>query len=441
MTERETWRSRLGFILAAVGSAVGLGNIWRFPFQTAEGGGAAFLIVYLLFVIGIGFSAMLAEFVIGRRTGKNPVNAFQELGRGKWKLVGGLGVFTAFVIVSYYSVVAGWVLRYFLGSFTGAYFAGPGTYFSAISAGMDAILFHILFMILAAGIVITGVREGIEKTVKFMVPGVVLLLLGLAFYSFGLPEASQGYKYYLSPDFSTLISNAASVLPDAAGQAFFTLSLGMGVMITYASYLGEDENLGIDGISIVATNTFISFLAGLVVFPILFTIGISPETSGPSAIFVAVAQAISQLPSGELLGAVFFGTVAIAALSSAISLLEVVVSFLIENYSLTRTQATVYSAAVMLLLGIPTALNNSILTLYDVFAANILLLLGGLSISLFVGWKYSEEAVEEIQNGIENGEWLSRVWIWLLRIPVPIALFMALILAVQEFLKTAGEII
>jgi NSS family neurotransmitter:Na+ symporter len=223
MPDRETWATRVGFILASIGSAVGLGNIWRFPFQTAENGGAAFLVVYLVAVVLVGIPAILAEYVIGRRANLNAIDAFEELGFPSWRVVGGLGVFAGFWVMSYYSVVGGWVVRYLAGSVTGAYLGDPEGYFGAISAGPEAVAFHALFLVLAVVIVAFGVEAGIETATKVMVPSIVILMIGLALYAATLPGASEGFGYFLSPDFGALSANLGSVIPAAVGQALFSL--------------------------------------------------------------------------------------------------------------------------------------------------------------------------------------------------------------------------
>lgn len=432
---RESWATRYGFILAAVGSAVGLGNIWRFPFQTGQEGGAAFLVMYLLFVILIGFPAMLVEFVIGRRTERNPVGALVVVGGGAWKYLGGFFVLTGFIILSYYSVVGGWVLRYIVGSASGAYMNNPGQYFGSIASGTDAVAFHALFMLLVIGIVALGVRQGIELGVKIMVPAIYVLLVGLAIYVSTLPNAFEGYAYYLSPDVNVIMANWTSIVPAAAGQALFTLSLGMGVMITYASYLSEDDNLGIDGGSIVALNTLVSIIAGLVVFPILFTAGTDPATSGAGAVFVSLAGALADIPLGNIIGLVFFVTLAIAALSSAISLLEVVMSYLIDEHEITRRPGTIAIGVLIFLFGIPAALDLNYLSLYDSLSANILLVFGALMLTILVGWLAYNEALEELQKGVGDLGWYGDAWVWLVRIPVIIVLIVSLYLGVNEYIE------
>ena len=433
---REKWATRIGFILAAVGSAVGLGNIWRFPFQVGENGGAVFLFVYLALVALIGLPAMLVEFVIGRRAERNPINAFERIGHGNWTFIGVFGVVTGFVILSYYSVVAGWVLRYFGASFTGAYFADPAGYFGAISAGTDAVLFHAVFMALSGVIVALGIQRGIELSVKLMVPAIVVLLVALGVYAGTLDGAGAGYSYYLSPDFGVLAENYASILPAAAGQVLFTLSLGMGVMITYASYLGEDDNLAVDGLSIVVMNTFIGALAGLVIFPLLFTIDVDPGTSGPGALFVAIATAFAELPAGQIIGAFFFGVVAIAALSSAISIYEVIVSFLVDNFGTERRVATVAVGVACFVAGIPAAQSTETLGIYDAVTGQLLLPLGLFLLVLFVGWVYNEEAIEELSQGVGRMGSYGDAWIWHVRTVISIVIVVTLYLGVQELLGT-----
>jgi NSS family neurotransmitter:Na+ symporter len=433
---RETWATRIGFILAAVGSAVGLGNIWRFPFQVGQEGGAAFLLVYLLLVALIGLPAMLVEFVIGRRAERNPINAFQRIGYDNWSFIGVFGVLTGFVILSYYSVVAGWVLRYTGASVTGAYFGDPAGYFGSISAGMDAILFHALFLALAGIIVAFGIQRGIELSVQLMVPSIVLLLVGLAVYAVTLDGASAGYSYYLSPDFGYLAANIESILPAAAGQVLFTLSLGMGVMITYASYLGEDDNLAVDGLSIVLLNTFIGALAGLVIFPFLFTIGVEPGEGGAGALFVAIAGAFAEIPAGQIVGVFFFFVVAIAALSSAISIYEVIVSYLVDNFGTDRKIATAGVGIACFLAGIPAAMDTDTLGIYDTVAGQLLLPLGLLMLVLFVGWVYSEEAMTELSLGVSDVKSYDVAWLWHVRTVISLVIVVTLYLGIQELMGT-----
>jgi neurotransmitter:Na+ symporter, NSS family len=435
MPQRETWATRTGFILAAVGSAVGLGNIWRFPFAVGQEGGAAFLLVYLLFVVLIGFPAILVEFAVGRRTERNPVGALAALGGRTWRYVGFVFVITGFTILSYYSVIAGWTIRYTIASLTGAYAADPEAYFGVASVGWDAVAFHALFMAFVILVIALGIRSGIEFAVKLMVPAIIVLGVGLAAYAFTLDGASAAYSYYLSPDFGEIAANWQTILPAAAGQAFFTLSLGMGVMITYASYLGEDRNMAEDGAIIIGFDTAIAVLMGLVVFPFLFTAGVDPGEGGPGTLFISLAAAFAELPAGGILGAVFFGTVAIAALSSAISLMEVPVSYVIDELGLDRLTATLGVGGLVFLIGILPALDLIFLDLYDGLADAILLVLGGLLVSIFVGWVVPDEGISELRNGIGDLGSLGTAWVWAVRIPVVLVLAIALYLGIVDYVE------
>ncbi len=435
---RETWATRLGFILAAVGSAVGLGNIWRFPFLTGEAGGAAFLVVYLLFVAVIGLPVLLVELVIGRRSNRNTIGAFEALDAPNWKYAGAVGAVAGFIILSYYSVVGGWVIQYLIASLTGAYAANPTEYFGAAASGLNAVGFHALFMGLVAVVVALGIRNGLERAAKVMVPSIVFLLVVLAGYGSTLSGAGDAYAYYLSPDVATITANATSLIPDAAGQAFFTLSLGMGVMVTYASYLGEDRNLFRDAGTIVVIDTLVAFLAGLVVFPFLFTQGVEPGSGGAGAVFISLATAFAELPAGGVVGAVFFFMLGIAALTSAFSILEVVVSYVVDTYGVARKPATVAIAGIIFLVGIPTALDLTYLDTYDLLANNILLILGGLLLSIFVGWRFAGEAIDELRKG-SGDETLSVAWIWIVRLLVPVVLLYTLYLGVDGYVEFLAE--
>ncbi|GAA0526989.1 sodium-dependent transporter [Halorubrum aquaticum] len=427
----------MGFILAAVGSAVGLGNIWRFPFITGQEGGGAFLLLYLLFVALIGFPAILVEFVIGRYTNLNPVGAIRELGSGAWNYLGWLFVVTGFVTLSYYSVVAGWFLRYTLIGVTDGYaLAGAeeaNALYGSVTTGLDSLLFHAVFMALVIGIIAAGVRRGIEVAVKVMVPAIIVLLVGLAAYAFTLDASGAAYAYYLTPDFGYLAANWTSILPAAAGQAFFTLSLGMGVMITYASYLGEDRNLAADAGIIAALDTLIAVIVGFVVFPFLFAAGIEPGGPGPSAIFVSLTSAFSGIPGGRIIGVVFFAMVGIAALSSAISILEVLVSYLIDEFDVARVPASAGIGVAVFLLGVPVTIDLIFLGLYDNLAGGVLLVLGSLLLALFVGWVIPDVARNELEKGIGSLGGLGTAWVWIIRIPIAIVVLVSLYLGVVDY--------
>jgi len=434
---RETWATRLGFILAAVGSAVGLGNIWQFPFKTTTNGGAAFVLVYLIAALLIGLPTILGEFVVGRRANINAVEAFERLRHPAWTVVGALGLFIGMWILAYYSVVGGWVIRFTIDSATGAYFAAPAEHFGRIASGWWTIAFHGLFMGLTAVIVAFGVEDGIEKATKLMVPSILLILVGLAVYAFTLDGTGNAYSYYLSPDIDYLVSNLGSIIPYAVSQSFFSLSLGMGAMITYASYLGDDDSLPADGGLIVVLNTAVGLLAGLVVVPLLFVqfSGI-PETAaggGPSALFVSVAQAFANLGvAGRALGTLFFLVVLIAALSSAISLLEVVTAYVVDNYGYSRPRVAFGFAAALFLLGTLSAWNIDWLTWFDSLAYEVLLPTSVLLLVVFVGWVYGPEAVAEIRKGTSGDETFALVWLWSVRTFVLAGVFLTLYLGVTS---------
>jgi NSS family neurotransmitter:Na+ symporter len=443
MSETENWSTRVGFVLAAVGSAVGLGNIWQFPFQAANNGGAAFVVVYLAAVLLIGFPAMLAEFVVGRASERNPIDAFRTLGDREWGYVGAIGVFTAFWILSFYSVVGGWVIRYVYGTATGAYFDAPAEYFGTIAVGMDAFGLHAVFMLLVVGIVALGVEDGIELGTKVMVPAIVVLLLGLGAWASTLSGAASGYAYYLSPDLDTLATNLPSVLPNAVGQAFFTLSLGMGAMITYASYLGEDDSLPVDGGSIVLLNTFVGLLAGIVVFPVLAAQDLPLDKAGTGAVFESMASAFAALPAGRLIGSVFFVVLLLAALSSAISLLEVVVSYVTQNTNYGRPQTAGALGVAVFAFGAPTAFGISFqgvsaLGWYNAFAYNLLLPLSVLGVLTFVGWHRDERAMSELLLGTGGDRRYAELWRLAVRTFVTLAVVVTLLLGVQSLLVSAG---
>ncbi|MFB6079300.1 MAG: sodium-dependent transporter [Halarchaeum sp.] len=432
MAQRETWTSRVGFIFAAVGSAVGLGNIWSFPFQTASNGGAAFLVVYLLAVFLIGFPTMLIEFVIGRRSKQNAISAFGELGYGNWTFAGALGVASAFITLSFYSVVGGWVISYIVGSLTGGYLGDPGTFFGAVSSGTVAVGAHAVFMLVTVGIVAFGVADGIERATKFMIPAIIVLLVGLAAWAATLPGAGAGYAYYLSPDFGVLAANFGDIVPSAMGQAFFTLSLGFGVMIAYASYMGRDDSLPADSAIIVVINTIVALLAGFAVFPILAaTSGVGNASGGAGTAFIALAGAFGQLPVGWLIGLVFFVVLLFAALSSSISLLEAPTSYVVDTYGTNRATVAVGVGAVAFVLGIIPAYGY--VGLFNDLVFDVLLPLAVLFISLFVGWVADAESVDELVQGTRLSSGATTLWLWWVRIVVPIAVLVTLYLGVTGF--------
>lgn len=409
------WGSRFGFILAAAGSAIGLGNIWRFPTTVGRSGGAAFVLVYLICVLLIGLPIMLAELAIGRRTQRNPVGAFAALSRGSlWRLVGGLGVVTGVGILSYYSVVAGWTIGYFLHDAGGVFASIPSeeyvkqAFTSLISNPTLTLSLHAVFMALTMTVVLGGVKGGIERAAKVLMPVLLAILLLLVLRSVTLPGASVGMEFYLRPDFSKV--TFATVM-EALGQAFFSLSLGMGAMITYGSYLSRKASLFSSALWVVSADTAIALLAGLAIFPALFTFPSLSPAEGPGLIFVVLPNVFDKIPGGMVFGAGFFILLLIAALTSSISLLEVPVAYLIDERGWTRRQAVLALGLLAFVLGVPSALGHgavgwlttlpglgvSFLDAMDTVFAKYSLTVGGLLLAVFVGWRWGvEPALDEI---------------------------------------------
>jgi NSS family neurotransmitter:Na+ symporter len=432
---RETWATRTGFILAAAGSAVGLGNIWRFPWMTAENGGSAFLLVYLGIVLGVGVPGLLGEFVVGRRARRNPVGALRTLsGSRVWAVVGGVSAVTGVALLSFYSVVGGWILRYLLVSLTGpftggaAYLADPGAYFGSVSFGAGAAGYHLLFLALTGLIVLGGVRRGIELGTKVMMPAVLALLVGMAVWVSTRPGASAGYDFFLTFDPATIRANFFSILGPAAGQALFTLSVGAGTMITYASYIDEDRSLPFDGSVIALLNTGVGVLAGLVVFPLLFSQGIDPGSGGPGALFVGIAAAFGALPGGTVLAVLFFGVVAFAALSSSISMLEIPVSILVDELGWSRRKAVGALLALIATTGTITAFQPPLFDFVAGTLVDLLLTAGLLAFLLFAGWVLGREAIDEYATGAGPiATRLATPWLFAVGVVIPVFLTFTLL--------------
>ena len=415
------WTSSFGFVLAAVGSAVGLGNIWKFPYMVGENGGSAFVIAYLFCIALIGFPILVAEWLIGRRGQKNPINSFADVaskdGKTKaWGIVGASGILGAFLILSFYSVIGGWALNYVAKTGTGS-FAGQNS--EAVAAIFDNMLaapgtltiWHSVFMALTAIIVGAGVAGGIEKAAKVLMPllGIILLvILGYNVLNGGFGEAVQ---YLFTPDMSKMNS---SVLLAALGHAFFTLSLGMGIMVAYGSYMGRDFNLLSTARTVIVLDTVFALAAGLAIFPIIFVNGLDPA-AGPGLIFVSLPIAFGSMGGGTLIGTLFFLLITFAALTSSISLLEPSVEFLEERTSLSRTMSTIVAGLVIWLLGVAallsfnlwaefTILGNGIFDFLDKLTSKFMLPLTGLAAIIFVGWAMSQDSIKA-ELGLSDGAW------------------------------------
>ena len=432
---RETWNTRAGFLLAAVGSAVGLGNMWRFSYLASENGGAAFVLVYMVMTALVGLPVLLAELAIGRGSGRSPIGALRHYGSAGWTPVGGLFVASGFLILAYYCVIAGWTVRYALVSVTSGFPEESGSYFGAISSGPGAVVGQLAFLGLTITVVAGGVKSGIERANLILMPPLFAIVAGLAVYAATLDGGGTGYAYYLRADFSKVFS--LDVLTQAAGQAFFSLSLGMGAMLTYASYLDHDQSLPRETILVAGCDFAVAFVAGLVVFPMIFALGLGEKVgeSTLGALFITLPEAFSQMGSvGAIVGLLFFATLAFGALTSAMSLLEVVVASAIDLLGWSRMKSTLTAGAAAGALGIPAAWNLNVLDVMDQLAGNVFLLLGGFALAIFVGWGRNELA-EEVSMGAGAAAWLP-LWRFLLRFPVPLALAVLLYGGVSKLFAT-----
>lgn len=445
--DRGQWSGKLAFILAAAGSAIGLGNIWRFPYTAGESGGGAFVLVYLGFVVLIGIPVMLAELSIGRETERNPVGAFKKLvPESMWPFVGGLGVLTGFGILAFYSVIAGWTLAYLWRAITGdltaiADAAASNALFTElIGDPLTAILLSGLFMLLTILVVRGGISGGIERATKILMPLLFVILIILAVRAVTLPGGGQGLSYLFTPDFSKI---TPGVIMNGLGQALFSLSLGMGAMITYGSYFPKKENLHFAGVAVAGFDTVIALLAGLIIFPALFAAGVDPA-AGPGLVFVVLPTIFGSLPAGTLFGIAFYFLLSIAALTSTISLLEVVVSYFVDERDWGRDKAAWTIGGACFLLAIPSALAQGgsdfftsfmgqgldFLSVQNIIWGNYSLSLGALLICVFVGWKWGTgKAIASLEEG---GYTLpaASVWAFLIKFVCPIAVALILIFLV-----------
>jgi len=419
--------------MAASGSAVGLGNIWKFPYMAGANGGAAFFIIYLALVFTIGLSVMLCEFVIGRAAQRNPVGAYRNLKGGVWKYVGFLGVAAGFIILSFYSVVAGWAIAYIFKSVSGLLATSDPAALGALFKNFTAdpwqpILYHGIFMALTVAVIIGGVNGGIERTSKILMPLLFLLLVVLAVRSLTLPGAMAGLKFFLAPDFSKV---TGATLNGALSQAFFSLSLGMGAMMTYGSYLSRSVNLVKTTMLITLCDTAVAFLAGLVILPAVFAFSFDPS-AGPGLVFITLPAVFAKMPLGIVFAVLFFVLLSIAALTSSVSLLEVVVAYFVDERGWQRRRAATIVGGVIFLLGIPSSLSLGVwsgftiggkdfLSAMDYVGSNILLPVGGIAVSLFVGWVIYPRALDEAAGGAAHRFQLAPVWRFICRYVAPIA--------------------
>ena len=415
--QRENWGSKAGFVLAAAGSAIGLGNIWKFPYIAGENGGASFVLVYLICIAVIGLPVLIAEILIGRTTQRNPVGAFYKLSNSKfWASIGGMGVIAGFLILSFYAIIAGWSIGYVVEAINGNFFLFPEPAASAdhfknlVSDTSWIIGYLVFFMVLTMLIVFSGVQKGIERASKIMMPILFILLVILMIRGITLDGASKGLDFLWNPDWSKITANTILL---ALGHAFFTLSLGMGAMLTYGSYMSDKDSIPSAALQIVILDTLIALIAGTAIFTSVFSVGLDPA-AGPGLIFHTLPGVFSKMPGGYIFSILFFISLTIAALTSSISLLEVVVSFFVDELKWKRHTAAVVLSLLIFALGVPSALSFNILSdvkifdldffeLVDFIASNILLPLGGLLISIFVAWIWGyEKVIPNLRKGAEN---------------------------------------
>ena len=439
--ERGNFGSKLGVILASAGSAVGLGNIWRFPYETGNHGGAAFILIYLGCILLLGLPIMIAEFLIGRHSQANTARAYQILAPGtQWRWVGRMGVLAGFLILGYYSVVAGWKLEYIFEAVSNS-FAGktPAEFISSFQSFSSnpwrPALWLTLFLLATHFIIVKGVEKGIEKSSKIMMPTLFIIILILVGCSVTLPGAGKGIEFLLKPDFSKVDGN---VFLGAMGQAFFSLSLGMGCLCTYASYFSKNTNLTRTAFSVGIIDTFVAVLAGFIIFPAAFSVGIQPD-AGPSLIFITLPNVFQQAFSGipilaYIFSVMFYVLLALAALTSTISLHEVVTAYLHEEFNFTRGKAARLVTTGCILLGILCSLSLGVtkeftifglgmFDLFDFVTAKLMLPLGGLLISIFTGWYLDKKLVwSEITNNGTLKVPTYKLIIFILKYVAPIAI-------------------
>jgi len=447
MGQRAQWTSRLGFILAAAGSAIGLGNLWKFPYITYENHGGAFVLVYLVAIALVGAPIMIAEILLGRNTQKSPVGAFKalavdRLGGRAWQGVGFLGVMTGFVILSYYSVVAGWTLRYIvmaasgkLGELSDHPHLLERSFGEFLANPALQLLCHCLFMGLTITVVYFGVSKGIERAAKILMPLLFLILLVLVVYSVFTPGFGRALRFLFTPSFGELTPSAVL---EALGHSFFTLSLGMGAMLTYGSYMRRRDSIPSASLIICALDTLIALMACVIMFSIIFSFDFE-VTKSSTILFTTLPVVFAQLPGGQLVSALFYLLVAFAALTSTISLLEVVSSFAIDEIGFSRESATLTLGAATMLFGVLSALSlggvsaltninpigrgstQGVFGTLDYLASNWFLPVGGLLIALFTGWLFSgRQAREELEQG-HGPMRLFGLWQFLIRFVAPLA--------------------
>lgn len=439
--ERGQWSSKIGFIFAASGSAIGLGNIWRFPYVTGVNGGAAFVFIYLICVLVIGLPYLYAELALGRAIQKNPVGAIASIRpKSSWILAGGLGIVTGLFILSYYAVIAGWTFGYIFKMMI----PNQQNFSEFVANPTLVILLFGFFILITVSVVYGGVQGGIERWAKILMPILLLLLVLLILYSNMLPGSGKGLAFYLKPDFSKL---TGKVVLAALGQAFFSLSLGMGLMVTYGSYISKKDNLISSGLYVALADTGIAIMSGLIIFPALFAMNQDPA-AGPGLVFNILPAIFREMPFGTVVGVVFFILLSIAALTSTISLLEVPTAYLVDEKKISRKIAVWMVGLIVFILGLPSALSQGavswlskplamdleFLAFMDFVWGNLSLAFGAFVISIFVGWVWgAKHAAKELALGNEGFQRWAAIWGFLIRFICPVTIFVILLNLFQIF--------
>lgn len=434
--ERVTFGSKLGVILATVGCAVGLGSIWRFPYMVGENGGGAFMLVFIICTIFLGLPIMITEFFIGRHSRSNAAGAFKKLApHAAWSLIGYNGVLAAFLILGFYSVVSGWTLEYIWQALVGSLADKTAVEFTSdfqsFSTGVvRPIIWTVVFVALTHFIIASGVQKGIERASKVMMPALFLILILLCIRSVTLPGVQEGLDFFLRPDFEKITS---SVILSAMGQTFFSMSIGMGCLITYSSYFGNDTNLQATAFQVIVLNTLVAILAGFMVFPAVFSFDIEP-TAGPELVFITLPNIFAQLPLSRLWSLIFFVLLALAALTSTISLHEVATAYFYEEYHLTRNQAAWVTSIGVCILGAICSLSFGILHEYtiggliffdalDYLTAKIMMPLGGMFICIFVGMRIEKKILkEELTNRGTIPFYFFNIYAFVIKYIAPVAI-------------------
>ncbi|WLR55590.1 sodium-dependent transporter [Mesobacillus subterraneus] len=433
--EREQWSSKIGFILAAAGSAIGIGAIWKLPYVTGVSGGGAFFLMFILFSLFIGLPLLLAEFIIGRSTGKEAIRAYLAIApKSKWYLIGILGVVTSFVLLSFYSVVGGWISLYFVKGLAGGVIDEGvdygGLFGQTISSAWSVLAAQAAFLLVTILVVAKGIQSGIEKASKILMPALFLLFITLIIRSLTLENALAGVKFFLAPDFSSITSESILF---AMGQSFFSLSVGVSVMVTYSSYLPKKGSIVQPALSVVGMNLFIALLAGLAIFPAVFSLGFEPA-EGPGLLFVVLPAVFEKMVFGELFLLLFLVLFLFATLTSAFSMLEIVVATLAKGNQKKRAKFAWIAGGMIFLLGIPSALSFGIMaetTIFeknifdtaDFLVSNILMPFGVLLISIFVPLKIKKEVLrQELLKDSKGGNLFFNLWYYVMRFVVPVVI-------------------